>query len=319
MAPDGRTPIMRVPTRREDPLRKRLQQFTRMLHGLDEGDARALHRTRIASRRLRELLPVLHLDADVATKLSRRLRNVTKRLGTIRELDVLLRLIDELHESGRYDEDSLSRLTAFVSEERVRARERLLVKLPTAELHGIAARLDKIARRLKASDRSSASADGSAMRSSRFAVEARMTRRSTALRTAMQHAGAVYLPERLHAVRIALKKLRYAVELSAELARALSQELQKRTTSDLRTLKHVQEVLGRLHDLQILIDRARQLQASLTPPNVTVWRELDALVVSLENDCRRLHARYMHERSKLLTICDRVGTRPQSPAARRAV
>ena len=135
----------------------------------------------------------------------------------------------------------------------------------------------------------------------------------------MQHAGAVYLPERLHAVRIALKKLRYAVELSAELARALSLELQKRTTSDLRTLKHVQEVLGRLHDLQILIDRARQLQASLTPPNVTVWRELDALVVSLENDCRRLHARYMHERSKLLTICDRVGARPESSAARRAV
>ena len=33
-------------------------------------------------------------------------------------------------------------------------------------------------------------------------------------------AGAVYLPERLHAVRIAMKKLRYAMELAAEAAGA---------------------------------------------------------------------------------------------------
>ena len=33
----------------------------------------------------------------------------------------------------------------------------------------------------------------------------------------MREAGAVYLPERLHAIRIVAKKLRYALEVSAEL------------------------------------------------------------------------------------------------------
>ena len=37
-------------------------RFTQMLQGLDEGDARALHQTRVASRRLREMLPVLQVE-----------------------------------------------------------------------------------------------------------------------------------------------------------------------------------------------------------------------------------------------------------------
>ena len=296
---------MPVPTRRYGLLSKRLEQFTRTLQGLEHGEVRALHRTRIASRRLRELLPILRLDSDVARKLSRRLRNVTKRLGAVRELDVLLLLIDELRESGRHSEGSLKRLAAAVAGEQPKARERLVAKLPTAELHRLAAKLDKIAGGLKASERSS----GRGTRSSRWAVEARLTHRASGLRTAMHDAGAVYLPERLHTVRLAVKKLRYAVELSADLSGL-------RTTPELRALKHTQDVLGRLHDAQIVIDRVRELQASLAPPDVAAWRELDALMTSLENNCRRLHAGYMHERSELLAICDRVGVRPAAPAVR---
>ena len=39
---------------------------------------KAVHWTRVASRRLRELLPVLGLDGDSARKLSRRLKRVTQ-------------------------------------------------------------------------------------------------------------------------------------------------------------------------------------------------------------------------------------------------
>ena len=115
---------MPAPKQRHDLLQKRLEQFTRLLHGLDEGDVRALHRTRIASRRLREVLPILQLDAEVTRKLSRRLRKVTRRLGALRELDVLLVLLSGLHQSGRHDEQLLSRLTAAVSEERAEERDR---------------------------------------------------------------------------------------------------------------------------------------------------------------------------------------------------
>ena len=303
---------MPAPKQRYNLLRKRLKQFTRMLHGLDKGDVRALHRTRVASRRLREVLPILQLDAEVARKLGRRLRNVTKRLGAVRNFDVLLLLIDELHESGRHDERSLNRLAAVVSEERSEGRERRLARLPTAELHRVADKLDKVARQLKATEHSASARGRTSARSWRWAVEALVVRRAAGLATAVHEAGAVYLPGRLHVVRIALKKLRYAVELLVEIDPAPAARI-----SDLRTLKHGQDVLGRLHDVQLLMDRVRQLQASLTPPDIAVWGELDALVASLENACRRLHARYMRERSALLAICDRVGARRSAPAARR--
>jgi CHAD domain-containing protein len=300
---------MPVPKQRYDLLQKRSEQFTRMLHGLDGGDVRALHRTRVSSRRLREVLPILQLDGEVTRKLGRRLRKVTRRLGKVRNLDVLLVLIDELQEA-RPDEHSLVRLAAVVSEERDEARERLIGKLPAAELHRVAGKLDKIARQLKEAERSASARDGNKARSWRWAVEARLARRAARFAAAIKEAGAVYLPERLHAVRIALKKMRYAVELSAEIAG-------QPTTPELRTLKRGQDVLGRLHDLQVLIDRVRQLQASLTPPDIAVWRELDALITSLENDCRRLHARYMRDRPALLEICDRDGARVSASAVGR--
>jgi len=120
----------------------------------------------------------------------------------------------------------------------------------------------------------------------------------------------VFLPERLHTVRIAMKKLRYAVELSTEISGA-------KHRSGLSALKRGQDLLGRLHDLQVLIERVRQVQASLTPPNLTIWRDLDALGVSLENDCRLLHARYMRSRDHLAAVVDMLRARPQGGLAPR--
>jgi CHAD domain-containing protein len=293
---------MPVSTRRYDLLHKRLEQFTRMLHSLDKGDVHALHRTRVASRRLREILPVLQVDAHAAHRLGRRLRKVTQRLGVVRELDVLCLLIDQLQQSGRYDGQAVRRLAAAIGDERARARDRLLAKLPTGELHRIAGKLDRIASDLK----TSRSAHGW-----RWAVEARVTHRASALREALDDAGALYLPERLHVVRIALKKLRYAREVFAEASGV-------NLTAELRALKRSQDILGRLHDVQVLLDRVGRLQASLTPPDVTVWRKLDALTLALQNDCRRLHARFMHQRAALLTACDGAGEIKPQVAGRAA-
>ncbi len=105
----GRAALVTMPasTQRYDLLHKRLDRFTQMLQGLDEGDVRALHQTRVASRRLREILPVLQVDPEVASRLGRRLRKVTQRLGAVRELDVLSLLIEELSASGRYDQQAM--------------------------------------------------------------------------------------------------------------------------------------------------------------------------------------------------------------------
>jgi CHAD domain-containing protein len=120
----------------------------------------------------------------------------------------------------------------------------------------------------------------------------------------------MYLPERLHVVRVALKKLRYALELGAEIDG-------RGASADIRALKRVQDVLGRMHDLQELIERVRQTQASLAPPNVAVWRDLDALVAALEDDCRRLHARYMRARPSVLAVAEKVIVTEKLIARRR--
>ena len=127
----------------------------------------------------------------------------------------------------------------------------------------------------------------------------------------MGEAGAVYLPERLHVVRISLKKLRYAVELRAEIAGA-------KRSDDLRTLKRAQDLLGQMHDRQMLIGRVRQVQASLTPPDSAAWDALDTVMDGLEDDCRRLHARYMRMRQALAAICDESIARPSAASPRRA-
>ncbi len=297
---------MSVSSTRSELLKRRLAGFTRALPGVEKGDVRALHEARVASRRLRELLPMLRLEPDTARKISRRLRKVTTRLGAVRELDVLLLVIDELHESRRDRGAALARVGVRVSKARDHARKRLTERLPVAEMWRLANKLDKLAGELRVAEQASSKTSA---RSCRWAVDARVASRASRLSVAIHDAGAVYLPERLHAVRVALKKLRYAVELSAELAGG-------KTDGALRALKRGQDLLGRMHDLQVLIDRGRQVQASLAPPNLTVWRELDALLLSLDDDCRRLHARYMRVRDTLTALTDTLNARPHRAPAR---
>jgi CHAD domain-containing protein len=304
---------MSVSRTQSELLKRRLEPLTRVLNAVEQGDVRALHRARVASRRLRELLPLLKLETNAARKLNKRLRKVTSRLGTVRELDVLLLLIDELHVSGRNGSSALGRVGISAAKDRDEARKRLSSRLPLVRVRRLAQKLDRIAGELRAAEASSSKV---ASRNWRLAVDAHVADRAARLSTAIAEAGAMYLPERLHRVRIAVKKLRYALELSTELAGV---------TDDpgLRVLKRVQELLGRMHDLQVLIERARQVQASLTPPNVTVWRDLDTLTLSLEDDCRLLHARYMRVRDKLASTAATLSARPLAAgprhvAARRA-
>jgi CHAD domain-containing protein len=290
---------------RADLLRKRLDVFTRSLRSVQDEDMRAVHQTRVASRRLRELLPILQLESDRARKLNRRLRKVTRRLGAVRELDVLLLLIDELHVSRRDHASAISRVAMMVAKERDDARQRLAQRLPIGFMTKLAKKLDRAAEDVAARD--GETSRSVAAKSWRWAIEARLARRADRLAAAMADAGAVYLPERLHTVRIALKKLRYAAEASADLAG-------RRHGGDIRALKRAQDTLGRMHDVQVLIDRVRQVQASLTPPDLAVWRALDGLVILLDNTCRQLHGRYISRRTELQAIAGRLGKERSAPA-----
>jgi CHAD domain-containing protein len=275
-------------------LETRLRRFTRMFPGVERGDVRAVHRTRVASRRLREVVPVLQLDARVAHRLTRKLRKLTRRLGRLRELDVLSLLVDELQDSGRFPARALERIKDEVTAARREYQEELADAGFDAEMRKVSRKLEQALDRLRRD-----SDDTERTRAVRWAIDARLARRAAALKEAIDEAGNVYLVGRLHTVRIALKKLRYGLEVAQELGG-------QPDSAELRLLKREQQVLGRLHDLQVLIDRVRRVQGSLAPPDLAVWRGLDQVIRELDTSCRRLHARYIHNRPSLLQLCDRL-------------
>ena len=88
------------------------------------------------------------------------------------------------------------------------------------------------------------------------AVEARVARRGRRLRKALDRAGAIYVPERLHQVRIAVKQLRYALEVAADVRGG-------RPPARLTQLRHIQDLLGRAHDLHVLGERLREVQVEV--------------------------------------------------------
>jgi CHAD domain-containing protein len=133
-------------------------------------------------------------------------------------------------------------------------------------------------------------------------------RRAARLAAAIQHAGGLYLADRLHAVRVAAKKLRYALEIERELKRSKS-------TARITQMKRLQDLLGRMHDFEILIDRTRKVQAELAASDRKLTTELDTLIRALEGECRTDHARYMRRRASILKLCETLSPTPQASPA----
>lgn len=272
-------------------VRQRLAALERTLPPARGGQVEAIHQARVATRRLREALPLVTRGAG-GRKLMKRVRRVTRALGPIRELDVALLTLDELRAGPTPPTRGIDVLAQVVTEERQRLFADLARQIDHTDLERIrkkalaAVREDGVGRAGADADRLDA-----ALR--------RASRRAASLRAAIENAGGMYLPDRLHLVRIAVKKLRYGMEIARELSRS-------RATARIRVLKGAQDILGRLHDLEVLIIRIRALQGSDRAPTLRVSAELDRLVRQLETDCRQLHVRYMSVRPSLLHICDHV-------------
>ncbi|HKE84635.1 MAG TPA: CHAD domain-containing protein [Vicinamibacterales bacterium] len=269
---------------------QRLGALGRALPRARKGDVAAVHSARVATRRLREALPVL-AGGKVGRKLRKRMRRLTRALGPVRELDVALITLDELRASGDVGDAAIARLQQVVREERERLLIEMRSQIDRCDMH----KLEKTA--LSATIRVSEK-----RRSDRRRVvqaDRRAAHRGADLQAAIRNAAGIYLPDRLHFVRVAVKKLRYAMEIARDLRGS-------RAMAHLRTLQRVQDVLGRIHDLEVLIARTRAVQSTGPVRDLKLSADLDRLVRRLETECRQLHVRYMNERRALLTICDHV-------------
>ena len=275
-------------------IRQRVSALSRALPAAKAGDATSLHQARVATRRLRAALPLV-ASGPKASKVTRSVRRLTRLLGPVRELDVALLILEELEHSGEVPQSGIDRLRASIIEERERLQTAVRDQIDDFDL-------DKLRKRALAAARKHHEERKPRDAGSTAAARERVGRRARRLAAAIENAAGLYLPDRLHEVRIAVKKLRYTVEVGvADVRRSAP-----RTISNLRTLKNAQDLLGRMHDLEVLIARTRSIQSSPGASTLKVSADLDRLVRRLENECRQLHGHYMAARPTLLSVCHRL-------------
>lgn len=258
-------------------LRARWQALQRELKAAQTLEPRAVHQARVASRRLREALAVV--SARGTKPASRRVRALTRALGPVRELDVTGDLAASLGRAlGPSDAATLVAFRLHLTALREKRGARARAKLPGAR--GLARRLEGVLARLEERG------DPGALKR----IEGRVRARARRLEDAVARAGDGFAPEPIHRVRVAAKKLRYAIELATGPRRDVL----------LTTLRAAQAKLGAVQDLVVLDALVTQARSGSDARARAGLRRLGALAL---RECRALHGPYLTQRAHLLACC----------------
>jgi CHAD domain-containing protein len=132
-------------------------------------------------------------------------------------------------------------------------------------------------------------------------IRRRMASRATSLGRAVDRAGGLYAPEALHAVRVAVKKLRYSLEMG-RVARIVG------AARAATRLRRYQDLLGEWHDWQILSAHASRVQGAM-PVDDEHLADFTALAARVEDRCRALHVEFMTLRPNLTALVEEIALR----------
>jgi CHAD domain-containing protein len=250
------------------------------LSAVRDGDPEGVHQARVVTRRIRELLPLTAAGRG-GDALAEEFRCVGRSLGAVRDADVQAALLRS-HEARIPGAAPTLVLLRQQQERRRLTLMRALIK----EFERL--EIDRLLQSVF---------DGAAgtMRRAAASWDRRLRRavtdRAAGAREAILHATGVYFPKRTHRARIAIKKFRYATEIAAATGLWNPRDI-------LRELKKGQELLGRLHDRQELIDRLPDGDAAAPAGMEPAQLRLAAQVV--EAEAHDLHCRYLARRQRLL-------------------
>ncbi len=285
---------------------KRLEGIDRLWKDARQGDLDGVHQLRVASRRIREALPILsngNNHPHRVRRMQRAVRALTRTLGPVRECDVSLLLLTDFERAHPENRSAIQLVRQEVVAKRKDLQDLLREHLDSVTPEELLRKLTKATKQKKkttARDRESPQPVESDERW-RLALAARIVRRSKQLEQFIGYAGALYAPDRLHGVRVSVKKLRYALELGQE-ARIAG------LTSAIRILKRMQDNLGELHDREMLLDRVRTVHAAQGHPVLS--DSLERLTRLLEEETRLYHAQFVCQREDLMKLC--AGVRQQA-------
>ncbi len=257
--------------------------------GVLDGDPESIHQARVATRRVRAALKIVDGKHTERFELCRVLGRM---LGAVREADITEEVFRTL--SARVPPASVTIAEARRIAERDQkcARRRFAKALDDLKLKPL----------VNLRERSPITVAFWKDWRGRLIAEAVKCRQ--ALRDAIDRAPNVYMPNRVHRVRIATKKLRYTLEVAISTGVRVDPRL-------MRDLGKMQDLLGRVHD----IDVARRIVQQLDGAGDSIAGEaalLDAVMVA---DCSARYEKYLSRRERLRATCD-YGSH-QAPAARR--
>jgi CHAD domain-containing protein len=204
---------------------------------IDRAKSGAIHRVRVTTRRLGSVVHLFsgELKSQKRKAMERTLRKLRRRLGRIRDLDVML---DQLQPYKEKYPAAVRWLAAHLKKQRKETAKRVRIKKNSIpQMHAG----NTLSNALPAAPGMALQVLGKAIRQD-FAD---LRHRADAL---AQMNGALDNNQEgvdLHALRISGKRLRYALELAAAAGASLQPQ-------DQQQLKHIQDLLGKWHDQAVL-------------------------------------------------------------------
>ena len=205
-------------------------------------DPEALHKLRVAVRRLRTVLRVCRpvLDRTWARALRVELRWLARSLADARDLDVLLVHLHEQSESfAARDQSALADLIGAVERQREDAHAQLIEALDSDRYRALLGEL-------------TLAATAPRMAGRRRSLRKLARREFRQLRRAVDALGAEPTDERLHKARVQAKRARYAAELAeASVGKPAARFVQR--------AKRLQDVIGEHQDAVVAEEVLRKL------------------------------------------------------------
>ena len=268
------------------------------LPGVRDGDAEAIHDARVATRRIRGALPVVAplLSSAEVEALRRTTRKAGRALGHARDTDVALALVEELERRTPRIASSLAALRCELLEQHAAARRRLLKKIDQLPWQEARATRHNLTNRFAWRRLATAFDPGLGGK-----VLSALGERAGSLEAAVAHSSGIYVAKRSHATRVAVKKLRYLLEIAGPFMPIRPRAI--------KLLKKTQDALGTLHDRDVLRKRAERMD-NQTPDA--------ALPILLQAECATLYSQYSGRRDALLAFCAELkGTTTSLSSSRR--
>lgn len=237
------------------------------------GDSEAVHQLRVASRRATAAVESFDvcLPHQQSRKLSSRVRSIRRAAGRMRDWDVLLLdLSQRVRQIAAEDAPGLDLLAGDSAARRSMAHEKFL-KVCRKSQTPLRRRSKELIGAVSAADR----------RGLTFAYIGRC--RLTALAESFFSHLSNPLAEvtDYHAIRLALKPLRYAVEIFSS---CFVPELSEQISPQLEML---QDLLGGIQDCQLIATRVRKEHSELEMENLPGWPRYDSSLQSLMEDLER--------------------------------